>query len=82
LYLRSSLKKNGFVVLGDHTPIIPIVIGDEGEALQKAKELQKKGILVSAVRYPTVPKGQARLRFSLCARHKKEDIDHLIKVMA
>jgi 8-amino-7-oxononanoate synthase len=82
LYLRSSLKKNGFVVLGDHTPIIPIVIGDEGEALQKAKELQKKGILVSAVRYPTVPKGQARLRFALCACHKKEDIDHLIKVMA
>lgn len=58
--------------------IVPLIIGDEEEALQRSQDLEKKGFVLPAVRYPTVPKGQARLRITITADQTKRDIDRLI----
>ncbi|MCQ2109242.1 MAG: 8-amino-7-oxononanoate synthase [Fibrobacter sp.] len=62
--------------------IVPIVIGDEAAALRASAALQEKGILIPAIRYPTVAKGQARLRASLMASHSREDLEKAAKAIA
>ena len=62
--------------------IVPIVIGDEEAALRASAALLEKGILIPAIRYPTVPKGKARLRASLMATHSKEDLQRAAKAIA
>ena len=65
--------------------IVPIIIGDEAKALAASVALQERGILIPAIRYPTVAKGQARLRASIMATHTREDLaraaDAIAKVM-
>ena len=77
--LRAELRALGFCVLGDTVPIIPIMIGDEKKVIQFSNELLKIGILAPAVRRPAVIEGKERLRLSLMATHKREDIDLLIE---
>jgi len=65
---------------GDGLPesaIIPIMIGDEALAMKLADKLLAQDLLVPAVRYPTVPRGKARLRVTLSAAHQPEQIDQL-----
>jgi 8-amino-7-oxononanoate synthase len=61
--------------------IIPIMIGDEGEALRRSQILEEKGFILPAIRYPTVPKGKARLRLTITAEHTRKEIDALIKAL-
>ena len=61
------------------SPIIPIVIGDEKKALQQAQALLEEGFLVPAVRYPTVPRGKARLRLTVSSAHSESDLDRLLE---
>lgn len=76
-YFRGELSKNGFEVKGS-SQIVPLVIGDNFKTLKFAQELQEKGFWVLAIRPPTVPKGQSRLRFSLTFHHHKEILEKLI----
>ena len=69
---RNALGK--FRPLGN-TQIVPIVAGDEKRALKAAEALAHAGIAASAVRHPTVPKGSARIRFSLTAALGEGDVD-------
>ncbi len=62
--------------------IIPIIIGSEDTALGAAQWLQESGFFVSAIRYPTVAKGAARLRITLSADHTREQISSLCKALA
>jgi len=78
-HLRAELTALGFCVLGDTVPIVPIMIGDEKKVIQFSNELLEIGILAPAVRRPAVIEGKERLRLSLMATHKKEDIDLLIE---
>lgn len=57
--------------------IFPVIIGAETEAVAASRQLQDQGLLVPAIRYPTVAKGSARLRISLMADHTPEQIDRL-----
>ena len=57
--------------------ILPVVIGDETEAMRIAGELRERGLFVPAVRYPTVPRGTARLRITLSAAHTADEIGTL-----
>jgi 8-amino-7-oxononanoate synthase len=59
------------------SPIVPMVIGTEKDALEASKLLEDAGYLVVAIRPPTVPEGTARLRFSFTALHQDEDIEKL-----
>ena len=76
-YFRHALKSNGFGVKGD-SQIIPVILGDNLKAIEFAKRLQDKGYWILPIRPPTVPQGEARLRFSLTFYHTKEILQKLI----
>ena len=59
------------------SPIVPWIIGAESAAVQAASQLRDLGIFAPAIRYPTVPRGRARLRFSVSARHEPADFQAL-----
>ncbi len=62
--LRVRLTERGWKVLGDDSPILPIVLGDEASALNLSQRLAEAGLYVPAIRPPTVPRGTSRLRIS------------------
>ncbi len=76
--LQQLLGEMGYSVVAD-SPILPIGIGPEKEALRLSDLLLKEGILIPAVRTPTVPKGKARLRVTLSAAHTSDEISRLGK---
>ena len=73
-FFSDALKREGVNVEQSPSAIVPIVIGDEAKAMQISAKLQEQGILIPAIRYPTVAKGQARLRASLMATHTREQL--------
>ena len=77
-YVRSSLKEIGFSTGESSTQIIPIMIGDDCEALSFSAHLENCGILAMAIRPPTVPVGTARIRLSLSCAHSDEQIEKLL----
>ena len=76
-YFRESCKQKNIPLSSSNTPIQPIIIGKNKDALKVSEELLKSGILVPTIRPPTVPQNTARLRVSLCTFHTKEHIDQL-----
>ena len=79
---RRSGMRHGLPLHDSQTAIQPIMLGDNHKALKVAKSLEAQGYLVSAIRPPTVPDGQARLRVTLTALHSEEHVDGLIKALA
>jgi 8-amino-7-oxononanoate synthase len=61
--------------------ILPLILGSEDAALHAAGVLQDAGFLVPAIRPPTVPRGQSRLRLTLSAAHTSNQIDSLISAL-
>jgi 7-keto-8-aminopelargonate synthetase-like enzyme len=59
------------------TPILPLIVGDESDAVDAANALRESGFHIPAIRYPTVARGKARLRMTVTADHTSEDIDAL-----
>lgn len=76
-YLRAALIKKGFKTRGA-SQIIPVIIGSNLAVLKFAQKLQEKNYWVLPIRPPTVPKNEARLRFSLTVHHNKEVLQKLI----
>ncbi len=74
---RRALRDAGADVRG-HGPIVPWVVGGEGEALRAAEELRRRQIHVVAIRPPTVPANTSRIRFTFTARHTDTDVEHAI----
>lgn len=75
--LRAKLQSNIARFAAHGTPIVPIVLGSNEAALAAATALEHAGFLVPAIRYPTVPRGTARLRISLSAAHDPTTLDLL-----
>ncbi|HEX5678849.1 MAG TPA: 8-amino-7-oxononanoate synthase [Alcanivorax sp.] len=75
---RRGAAELGYTLIDSDTPIQPILIGDDGAALALSRALAEHGVLVSAIRPPTVPEGQARLRVTLSAAHEEADVDRLL----
>ena len=69
-------------VMTTNTPIQPIVIGDSERCVRISEALHRNGILITAIRPPTVPKGTARLRMTLCAEHTEAQVDQLLEQLA
>ena len=61
--------------------IIPVIIGSEDAALTRSAQLLAQGFLIPAIRYPTVARGTARLRITITAAHKSEDVEALAGVL-
>lgn len=81
-FFCEALQREGVNVERSPSAIVPIIIGDEARALEISAALQDAGILIPAIRYPTVAKGQARLRASLMATHTHEQLQTAATVIA
>ena len=79
--LRRGIGGLGLPLLPSQTPIQPILLGETVEATRWSEALLRRGILVSAIRPPTVPKGRARLRITLSAVHTDAHIDALLAAL-
>ena len=76
--LKTSLSQNGWPLANANSAIIPLIIGPEAEATETAAALRAGGIYIPAIRYPTVARGQARLRLTLTAAHTSADLAKLV----
>ncbi len=79
---RTGAAQLGLPLAASPTPIQPLLLGDSAAALQVAAALEARGLLVTAIRPPTVPEGTARLRITLSAAHDEADVDRLLDALA
>lgn len=79
---REGAQAIGLELMDSATPIQPILIGDSGRAMQLSQMLRDRGLLVTAIRPPTVPAGSARLRVTLSAAHSLEQLELLLEALA
>ena len=77
-YVCTLLRQSGLPAESE-SAIMPVILGDEGKAVAAAKMLFQQGIILSAIRYPTVKRGSARLRIALMATHTKQDLQDAVK---
>lgn len=77
--LRTVLRDMGRNTGGSTTQIVPVMVGSDADALALSAFLEARGILASAIRPPTVPEGESRVRLSLCALHTDDHLDRLIR---
>ncbi|MGB9813919.1 MAG: 8-amino-7-oxononanoate synthase [Thermovenabulum sp.] len=77
--LYRGLKEMGFEVLPTESAIIPLMVGEANRALALSAALAEKGVFVPAIRPPTVPEGTSRLRITVMATHKPEDIQRALE---
>ena len=81
--LMATLRRHvDRIRLAHPSPIIPIVLGDEQLALDATNQLLEQGLLVPAIRPPTVAPGSSRLRVTLSAAHSDDDVDRLADALA
>lgn len=76
--IRKGLADRGFECTPSPTAIIPIMIGDEAEAIKKSKRLFEMGVMVIGFGFPVVPKGEARLRVQVSAALSDADIERAL----
>lgn len=80
-YWRDGAERRGLPLLVSDNAIQPLLIGDNERALAISEGLRKQGLLISAIRPPTVPEGSARLRITLTAAHDRQDVDTLLAAL-
>lgn len=81
-YFRNHASGLGLKLMDSVTAIQPVVFGSSEQALRASRALEEAGILVPAIRPPTVAEGTARLRITLSASHTLEHIDRLLGVLS
>ena len=79
---RQGAAEIGLSLMDSATPIQPIMIGDSARAMRLSALLRERGLLVTAIRPPTVPAGSARLRVTLSAAHSEAQLERLLQVLA
>ncbi len=78
-YFKEKISQLGFNIGNSQTPITPVIIGDEAKTMEFSKKLLENGVFVSAIVFPTVPKGTGRLRCMVTAGHTKEQLDRAVE---
>jgi 8-amino-7-oxononanoate synthase len=81
-HFRKGAQKLGLQLTNSTTPIQPIIIGDETKTLAVSEALAKRGILIIAIRPPTVAVGSSRLRITFSAEHTLAHVDQLLNALA
>lgn len=79
--LRDALTEAGLPLLAGHTPILPLVMGDPGKTAAFAARCRAEGLLLSAIRPPSVPEGTSRIRLTVTAAHSPDDIDRAASIL-
>jgi len=80
--MREGFETIGFYTYGSQTPIIPIFIGDEIKSLQVAQFMKEQGVFATPVLPPAVPQGEALIRTSYMASHRKEELAKVLEVLS
>jgi 8-amino-7-oxononanoate synthase len=78
---REGARHLGLPVLASASPIQPLLVGDSERAMTISEQLQARGLLISAIRPPTVPAGTARLRITLSAAHTEQQVGQLLAAL-
>lgn len=78
-YFKEKMGTLGFDIGNSQTPITPVIIGDEAKTMEFSRRLLDKGVFVSGIVFPTVPKGTGRLRCMVTAGHSKEQLDKAVE---
>ena len=86
LWQRVDELRHGVASLGWKTPaepsaILPLIVGEEAKAVATMDHLREAGFFIPAIRYPTVPRNEARLRVTLTANHTAENIEQLVNAL-
>lgn len=79
---RLGAEQIGLRLMDSPTPIQPIMVGDSAKAVELSRMLRERGLLVTAIRPPTVPAGSARLRVTLSAAHSEAQVQLLLNALA
>jgi glycine C-acetyltransferase len=79
-FFKTELGKLGYNIGNSETPITPVIIGDEAKTVAFSKRMLEKGVFVSAIIFPTVPKGAGRVRCMVTAGHTEEQLSRAVKV--
>lgn len=79
---RDGTRDLGFDLMPSTSPIQPLIVGDPARALSLSRALLQRGLLIGAIRPPTVPEGTSRLRVTLTAAHRVADVDRLLEALA
>ena len=80
--MRNLLEEACLPLVKGKTPIIPIVLGETEKALLFSSECLKNGILLSAIRPPSVPQGTSRIRLTVTAAHSEKEIRDCAKIIS
>jgi 8-amino-7-oxononanoate synthase len=78
---RAGAAALGLELMDSPTPIQPLLIGDSARAVEFSRLLRERGLMVGAIRPPTVPAGTARLRVTLSAAHSEAQVDRLLAAL-
>lgn len=79
--LRAALHEMGFDAGESSTQIVPVIVGEEEDALALSRRLEEGGVLATALRPPTVTEGKSRIRVAVTALHTEEHLDRLIGIL-
>ncbi|HIM15008.1 MAG TPA: 8-amino-7-oxononanoate synthase [Acidobacteria bacterium] len=77
-FLRKALAAAGYHINPGNSPILPVMVGDAAQTVALSNALLTHGVLVSAIRPPTVPTGTARLRVTPMATHTENDLEQAV----
>ena len=80
--LRDALAREGFEVAGSTTQVVPLVVGDAGQAMRVCERALEGGVFAQAIRPPTVPEGTSRLRLAVMASHTRAELGEAARVLA
>jgi glycine C-acetyltransferase len=74
-HFKEGLRRLGFDIGRSETPIVPVMLGEADRAQAFSRALFEKGVFATAIGFPTVPRGQARIRVMVSAAHERADLD-------
>lgn len=80
-YMKEKLREAGISSLPGDTSIIPIIMGEEEKAMELSRKCRENGLLLSAIRPPSVPAGTSRIRLTVTAAHTKEEIEKAVEII-
>ncbi len=80
-YIKDKLRSRGINMISSQSQIIPLLIGDTQKTVEISKLLYKRGILIPAIRPPTVPANSSRLRMTVMSSHTQGDLKSLFKAL-
>ena len=81
-YFKDRMKAQGFDTGKSETPITPVIVGDSNLAKKFSARLFDEGVFATAIAFPTVPMGTARIRAMVSAAHSRDDLDQGVEIFA